>query len=285
MRTITVNNKFDNKYLNSFLVNEFPSLTQNTIYKALRKKDIRVNDIKISENIIVHEGDKVTVYILDKYLFEEELKLDIVYEDDNILIINKPKNIEVTGNNSLSDFVCKTFNNSSIFPCHRLDRNTEGLVLFAKSNEVLNILLSKFKNQEITKIYKCKVLGILNKKHNILNAYLFKDNKKSIVYINDTPKKGYRPIITEYTVLEENKEKNYSILEVILHTGRTHQIRAHLAYIGHPIIGDGKYGINEINKKFNEKTQNLVSYKICFDFKTYSGLLDYLKGKEFEIDY
>jgi len=240
MRTIIVNNKFDNKYLNSFLVNEFPSLTQNTIYKALRKKDIRVNDIKISENIIVHEGDKVTVYILDKYLFEEELKLDIVYEDDNILIINKPKNIEVTGNNSLSDFVCKTFNNSSIFPCHRLDRNTEGLVLFAKSNEVLNILLSKFKNQEITKIYKCKVLGILNKKHNILNAYLFKDNKKSIVYINDTPKKGYRPIITEYTVLEENKEKNYSILEVILHTGRTHQIRAHLAYIGHPIIGDRK---------------------------------------------
>ncbi len=238
MRTVIVKHKFDNKYLNSFLMSEFPFLTQNTIYKALRKRDIRINDIKISNNTIVHEGDKVTVYILDKFLFGEDIRLDIVYEDNNILVINKPKNIEVTGSNSLTELVCKTFNNSSILPCHRLDRNTEGLVLFAKSNEILNILLSKFKNQEITKIYKCKVLGILNKKHDILNAHLFKDNKKSIVYISDVPKKGYRPITTEYTVLEENNEKNFSILEIILHTGRTHQIRAHLAYIGHPIIGD-----------------------------------------------
>lgn len=283
MRTVIVNRKFDNKYLSSFLMNEFPFLSQNTIYKALRKKDIRINDIKVSENVLVHEGEKVTVYILDKYLFGNNYNLDIVYEDSNILIINKPKNIEVTGTASLSEIIHKTFNTSSIFPCHRLDRNTEGLLLFAKSDEVLSILLSKFKNQEITKIYKCKVIGALCKKHDILHAYLFKDNKKSIVYISDEPKKGYRPITTEYTVLCENKEKNYSILEVILHTGRTHQIRAHLAHIGHPIIGDGKYGINEINKKFNEKTQNLVSYKLRFDFQTDSGILNYLKGKEFEI--
>lgn len=125
-------------------------------------------------------------------------------------------------------------------PCHRLDRNTSGLVLFAKSTESLNLLLSKFKNHEITKFYKCKVYGIPNKQHAILNAYLFKDTKKSIVYISDMPKKGYRPIITEYTVLDKNKEQNYSILDIILHTGRTHQIRAHLAHIGHPIIGDRK---------------------------------------------
>lgn len=125
-------------------------------------------------------------------------------------------------------------------PCHRLDRNTEGIVLYAKNSEVLEILLEKFKNHEIIKYYKCKVIGAFKKKHDVLNAYLFKDNKKSIVYISDEAKKGYRPIKTEYAVLEENKEKNYSILEVVLHTGRTHQIRAHLAHIGHPIIGDRK---------------------------------------------
>lgn len=283
MRTVIVSRKFNNKYLSSFLMNEFPFLSQNVIYKALRKKDIRINNIKVSENVIVHENQIITVYILDQYLFGDNYNLDIIYEDSNILVVNKPKNIEVTGTHSLSEIICKNFNTSSIFPCHRLDRNTEGLLLFAKSNEALNILLSKFKNQEITKIYKCKVVGIFNKKHDILDAYLFKDNKKSIVYINDKPKKGYRPITTEYLVIDENKERNYSILEITLHTGRTHQIRAHLAYIGHPIIGDGKYGINEINKKFNEKTQNLVSYKLYFDFKTDSGILNYLTGKEINI--
>ncbi len=281
MRTVIVTNKFHNKNLHSFLMNEFPFLAQNTFYKSLRKKDIRINDIKISEDVIVHKGDKITVYILDKYLFDKNLKLDIIYEDDNILILNKPKNIEITGNNSLTEQISKIY--SIAYPCHRLDRNTEGLILFAKSKEALEILLSKFKNQEITKFYMCKVLGLFEKRHDILNAYLFKDNKKSLVYISQDMKKGYRPITTEYTVIEENKELGYSILEIILHTGRTHQIRAHLASIGHPIIGDGKYGKNEINKKFGERTQNLTSYKLRFDFKTDAGILNYLNGKEIKL--
>lgn len=239
MRNLIVSRKFDGKKITAYLKIEFPNLSQNMLYKALRKKDIRVNDVKVSENVTIYEGDNIKLYIIDSLLFGKDIKLDIVYEDENILVINKPKNIEVTGPNSLTELVQKEYG-SSTMPCHRLDRNTDGLILFAKNKDALEILLEKFKNHEIVKYYKCKVLGIFKKKNDILDAYLFKDNKKSMVYVSENSEKGYRQIRTEYTVLEENKEKNYSILEVILHTGRTHQIRAHLAHIGHPIIGDRK---------------------------------------------
>ena len=150
---------------------------------------------------------------------------------------------------------------------------------FQKNKEALNILLSKFKNHEIEKHYLAWVYGIPKEKHKRLESYLFKDNKKSMVYISDTFKKGYQKIITTYTILEKRKD-NTSILDVEIETGRTHQIRAHLAHIGYPIIGDGKYGRNEINKAFDKKTQMLCSYKLKFNFKSNSGILEYLRGKE-----
>ncbi|MBR3133159.1 MAG: hypothetical protein IKG42_03705 [Clostridia bacterium] len=152
-------------------------------------------------------------------------------------------------------------------------------MIYAKDPETLSILLQKFKNKEIQKEYICTVHGILKQKEATLEDYLFKDSKKSTVYISSTPKKGYQKIITKYKVISEDKKTNTSKLQIELITGRTHQIRAHLAYIGHPIIGDGKYGNNQINKKLGAKHQKLDSNKLTFTFTTPSEKIEYLNHK------
>ena len=242
MRSLIVDEKYNSKKLSMFLQDNFNGLSLGTFYKALRKKDVLVNNVRVKENIILHTGDNVTLYITDNYLFKQ-FDFNIVYEDDNILAIYKPSGIEVVSNNRLEETLTSLLQNKkgiNIMPCHRLDRNTSGLVLFAKNDEAINILMEKFKNQEIEKYYKCTVYGIPSKSCDTLEAYLFKDSKKSLVYIYDEPKKGAVKIVTSYKVLSTNKNDNTSILEVVLHTGRTHQIRAHLAHIGYPIIGDRK---------------------------------------------
>ena len=238
MKKLVVDKKYDEKKLNTFLLDNIPNLSSNLLYKTLRKKDIKINGKRVSENITIHLGDEILVYISDEML-ELNINIDIIYEDENILIVNKPYNIEVVGKNSLTSLVQKKYSDSNFkpMPCHRIDRNTIGLVLFAKTQDALSILYDKFRNHEIKKHYYALVYGIPKESHKKLEGFLFKDNKKSLVYISDSYKKGYQKIVTIYNVLKKYPN-NTSLLDVEIETGKTHQIRAHLAHIGYPIIGD-----------------------------------------------
>jgi len=309
MQAFTVEKENTNKRIDKVLREKYPKLPQSFMYKAFRKKDIKVNGKRVKEDYITNLGDIVEVYIIDDILYGKGLTqsvdyskaFTVVYEDRNILIVNKKQGIPVhpdkdSPENTLIDLVNTYLSNNSnnskahgFSPalCHRLDRNTGGLVIIAKNNEALKVMLEKIKNKEVKKYYQCIVRGKMEKPQATLKAYLEKDERNSRVYINDYKTKNSLEIITKYRTLSiiENLTGEHagSLLEVELITGRTHQIRAHLAYIGHPIVGDGKYGDNSLNRELKLKHQALYAYKIKFEFSTRSGILSYLNGKVFEI--
>ena len=257
MRKFIVNKSENGKKVNIVLQGRFSGLTNSTFYKTLRKKDIRINNKRINENIIVYENDEISVYLTDEFLFKQ-INYQIVYEDENILVVCKPTGISVieeNGGYSLTTVLQEQYKDIGFpYPCHRIDTNTFGIVLFAKNKEALNIMFDKFREKQIEKHYACIVCGIPSKKQDNLKAFLWKDSKKGMVYISNTSVKGSSLVLTNYKVIHENISKGLSLLDVVIPTGKTHQIRAHLAHIGFPILGDEKYGNFDINRKYNIHT-------------------------------
>ena len=297
MREFSVDTGYEKKRIDEFLFNMFPNVNSSVIYKAFRKRNIKVNDKRVSISYTLSANDKVQVYIPEEYLAqatdENESFIagpEMIYEDKYIIIISKPQGMPVHKDrnnemrvldNWLQIFLRARDNTlyEDDFPalCHRLDRNTGGLVLFAKDSKTLAVLEDKFRTHEIGKKYLCVVNGVPNKDFQELRGYLRKDSKRSRVFVFNNPVKGSEPIITRYRVLKKTKE--YSLLEVELVTGKTHQIRAHLAFVGHPLLGDGKYGINAVNRALKLKWQALWSNELSFNFTSPAEHLGYLKGE------
>ena len=294
--------------MDKFITKAVPALPKNLMYKYLRLKRIKLNGKRCEISTKLSEGDTVQMYINDEFFPEESGKpdfllspavLDIVYEDENILLVNKKVGLVVheddegSSDTLIGRILHYLYNKkeydpakeSSFVPalCNRIDRNTSGIVICAKNAESLRILNQKIKDRELSKHYLCVTVGIPEKKEAELKAYLIKDETSNQVKIYPDMREGAKTVITNYSIIKENREKQLALLDVDLITGRTHQIRAHLAYEGYPLLGDGKYGINRINRQYNIKTQALCAYKLTFSFTTDAGCIAYLDGKSFEI--
>ena len=288
MQRFVIMPELANKKIIQIITSKYPRVPLSAIHKALRQKDIKINGARIKEDVKVFAGDTVEVFIADSILCPKQT-LDIVYEDKNIILINKPQGLKVhpdadTSEGSLIELLKEQYG-PGVALCHRLDRNTGGLIIAGKNPAATEILVKKIQNNEITKLYQCRVHGKLPKDTETLTAYLSKSAKNSLVFIKDQPTPGATKIITRYTRLSYDGATDTSVAEIQLLTGKTHQIRAHMAHIGHPVVGDGKYGSNAQKKKLGEKTkyQSLFAYKLIFSFTTPAGILDYLKNEFFEI--
>lgn len=259
------------RQLLSDAISENTDLGYYRIQKLIKARSVKINGVRVGADMNVNAGDTVHVYFADR----EKNSIEVVYRDDNILVVNKASGIEVQGTDSLTERINNLLTDVVAAPVHRLDRNTMGLVVFALNKTAETELLASFKEREIDKTYQCIVVGTPRPPAAKLKAFLFKDAKKSQVYISDVKQQGYLSVETHYKTLKNLGE--LTLLEVKPITGRTHQIRAQLAHVRIPILGDGKYGINKINRKYRVKTQLLCCTQITFHFA--QGALKYLDGK------
>ncbi len=306
MKSFVIGKNDSGQRLDKFISKAVPSLPQSLMYKYIRTKRIKVNSKRAEISLRLEENDTVDMYINDEFFapvaekydfLSASKKLSVIYEDSNILLLDKSVGLlshpdENEYNDTLISRVRRYLyekgeydpsdeNSFSPSLVNRIDRNTGGIVIAAKNAESLRILNLKLKNREIDKYYLCVVHGILKKKSGILEGYMSKDETNNKVTVSSREIPGGKIMRTEYSVIDE--KDGLSLIRVKLLTGRTHQIRAQFAAAGHPLLGDGKYGTNAMNKKYGYKKQFLYSYRLVFSFTEDAGILNYLNGKEFEV--
>ena len=262
----------ENKELVKAIIDELPFLSRFNVKKILENKDVKVNNIRVKESVNLKKGDKVIVFYAEK---EQKEWYTEVFADENILIVNKRAGIEIVSEKERDLISILKQKYSSVATVHRIDRNTEGLVIFALNGEAEKELLNAFKTRQgITKKYALLVDGRVDITKIKRTVYLKKIDSLSKVWISELKTSGYEPIVTEFDVIQYIN--NTTLLEANLVTGKTHQIRAHIAYFGFPIVGDNKYGKSE------SKILHLTANYLAFNFKK-DSILYYLNTKNFEI--
>ncbi len=261
---------------------KYSTIPMSVIFKLLRKGMIKVNSEPAQKGQVLQFGDLISFDVEEKFLEQEKVEITKVYEDDNIIIIDKPYGIpsHPDSNNEYSvvNWIEDNYSGNELPAlCHRLDRNTSGLMVIAKNRQVLNEMLKYMSRRAIKKKYLCITKRVNLPKSGVLVHYLKKDSRKSKVYISDSPGDGYSEIVTRYRIIRGTDQ--LLLVDVELETGKTHQIRAQLAHVGLCILGDNKYGDWELNRKYNANIQCLCAYYLRFDIGK-KGILRYLDGKK-----
>lgn len=303
MKEFKINKNDSGQRVDKFILKTVPKLPKSLLYKYIRLKRIKVNKKRCEISQVLAENDMVEMYINDEFFDIKKntefltinSSLNIIYEDENILIVNKPAGTDVhrgSENNkeTLIDII-KSYlyqkneynpdeeNSFSPAICNRLDRNTTGLVIAAKNAQSLREINERIRSREIVKKYLCICCGIISENEFIKTDYLKKCQHNRVEIISN-PAQGYKKIITGCKVI--SRKNNFTLAEINLITGRTHQIRAHLAYLGYPILGDGKYGSVTVNKRMGIFHQQLCAYSLEFKLNS-GGILNYLNGKIFKV--
>ncbi len=301
MKEIVAGKNDAGQRLDKFLSKKFKNLPFSMMYKLIRKKDITVNKSRTKENYIVCENDLIRIFAPDDVLDEKAPKraiakadINVVYEDENILIVDKESGLLVHSDTNedgdtlidritaylinKGEFVPKAENSFAPALCNRIDRNTEGLVIAAKNAQALREMNDIIKERLIKKIYLAAVHGVLTPKNGEIKLLLEKESKDNIVKVRDHYTKNSKTAVTAYKSIAVSSDKRFSLVEVELITGRTHQIRVSFAHIGHPLLGDGKYAVNKKDREMGYKSQALCAYSLTFKGCKKSALLGYLDG-------